>query len=84
MNIFAVNLSFLVRKTGKGITIVAKEIGICASTLHLYMHGVTNTRIETLKLICTYFEMDAGRLLFGPINEEVASEFERLKGLVVE
>lgn len=80
MNIFAANLSFLVKKTGKPATQVSKEMDVCNSTLHLYMHGVTSTRIEILRAICQYFDIEASKILFAAINDEVREEFDKLNG----
>lgn len=78
MNLFALNLRFLVKMTGKPATLVSREMGVCMSTLYLYMNGVTLTKIEVLRRISDYFQIEIGKLLFSPLNDEIKEEFNKI------
>lgn len=74
MNRLAENLSFLVKKTGKPATLVSREMDVCNSTLHLYMHGVTLVNIEMLRKVSKYFNVSIDDLLFSPLKEDSKTE----------
>ena len=70
--------------TGISPTLLSQEIGVCNSTLHLYMHGVKNIRIETLRLICAYFKVTTDAILLTPINEEARLEHDKNQRFALE
>lgn len=70
-NIFAKNLAFLVKESGKTIKEISEDTGIPTGSLSKYQNGQAEAGIEKLSILANYFEVSTDWLLGRALSRSI-------------
>ena len=61
--VFAINLAYYLKRSGKGQREVADAIGVASSTFNEWMKGKKYPRIDKIELLASYFRIKKSDLI---------------------